>query len=176
MLVDVAESYQVECWLMLQATLFSYRQHRFPHTAQLWQIWGVQLLTQHGCHCHDKLSLKTPGWENMYASRTTVTTWFLSIFKICTFLNRSWNIRRNVKYTHTHTHITLSLPACSVFICVTTRMFTQNAAAAFCRSLGFTLEHYSAVFLHILKNNTKGVFDAFHCVKYLHIHVIKQPL
>ena len=118
MLVDVAESYQVECWLMLQATLFSYRQHCFPHTAQLWRIWGVQLLTQHGCHCHDKLSLKTPGWENMYASRTTVTTWFLSIFKICTFLNRSWNIRRNVKYTHTHTHTLLSLflPAVYLFV------------------------------------------------------------
>ena len=80
-----------------------------------------------------------------------------------------WNPR-------THTHITLSLPACSGFICVTTRMLTQNAAAAFCRSLGFTLEHYSAVFLHILKNNTKGVFDAFHGVKCLHIHIIKQPL
>ena len=86
-----------------------------------------------------------------------------------------------MKYTkeceiHAHTHITLSLPARSVFICVATRMLTENAAAAFCRSLGFTLEYYSAVFLYILKNKTKGVFDAFCCVKCLHIHVIKQPL
>ena len=130
MLVDVAESYQVECWLMLQATLFSYRQHCFPHTAQLWQIWGVQLLTQHGCHCHDKLSLKSLGWENMYASRATVTTWFLSIFKICTFLNRSWNIRRNVKYTHTHTHYSLFSCLQCIYLC-----HNQDAHSKCCCSI-----------------------------------------